>query len=134
MESRLPLLLFALLLVPAAAAPPAEDIPENAEWWQENFKSGDGTPLHADIPRPKGLPKTAKTPILLSIGPYFNHSGQTGALGPVQDTDYDPTGEPKPSERFYDFVKGAKILERGYTWVMVDLRGFGGSGGCLDWS
>ena len=24
-------------------------------------------------------------------------------------------------------------MERGYTWVQVDLRGFGGSSGCLDW-
>ena len=24
-------------------------------------------------------------------------------------------------------------MERGYTFVMVDLRGFGGSTGCLDW-
>ena len=25
-------------------------------------------------------------------------------------------------------------MERGYTFVMVDLRGFGGSSGCLDWA
>ena len=25
-------------------------------------------------------------------------------------------------------------MERGYTFVMVDLRGFGGSTGCLDWA
>ena len=25
-------------------------------------------------------------------------------------------------------------MQRGYTFVMVDLRGFGGSNGCLDWS
>ena len=24
-------------------------------------------------------------------------------------------------------------MQRGYTFVMVDLRGFGGSSGCLDW-
>ena len=24
-------------------------------------------------------------------------------------------------------------MEKGYTWVQVDLRGFGGSSGCLDW-
>ena len=26
------------------------------------------------------------------------------------------------------------MLKKGYTFVMVDLRGFGGSDGCLDWS
>ena len=72
--------------------------------------------------------------MILSIGPYFNHSGQTGPAGPVEGTTYDPLGPSTgPSERFYDFVDGARLMERGYTFVMVDLRGFGGSSGCLDW-
>ena len=41
---------------------------------------------------------------------------------------------PAPSDRFSDFVLGAKLMKRGYTYVMVDLRGFGGSNGCLDWA
>jgi pimeloyl-ACP methyl ester carboxylesterase len=126
----LPLLICLLSAVPAAAAP----VPEGAEWSQEYFDSGDGTRLHADILRPKGLPKDARTPVILSIGPYFNHSGQTGALGPVEGTDVDPTGPSAgPSDRFYDFIEGAKLMQRGYTFVMADLRGFGGSAGCLDW-
>ena len=76
-----------------------------------------------------------KTPVILSIGPYFNHSGQTGPAGPVEGTSYDPVGPSEgPSDRFFDFVEGAKLMERGYTFVMVDLRGFGGSSGCLDWA
>ena len=71
--------------------------------------------------------------MIVSIGPYFNHSGQTGPAGPVEGTPYDPTGAAGPSSRFYDFVNGAHLMERGYTYVMVDLRGFGGSSGCLDW-
>ena len=71
--------------------------------------------------------------MILSIGPYFNHSGQTGPAGPAEDTSYDPVGPAGPSDRFNDFVEGAKLMERGYTFVMVDLRGFGGSSGCLDW-
>jgi pimeloyl-ACP methyl ester carboxylesterase len=134
MKLRVLLLLLGLFLVPAGAARATQDVPDNAEWSSDYIKSGDGTMLHADILRPKGLPKDAKTPVILSIGPYFNHSGQTGPAGPAEGTDFTPTGEPKPSDRFYDFVKGAKILDRGYTFVMVDLRGFGGSGGCLDWA
>jgi pimeloyl-ACP methyl ester carboxylesterase len=134
MKLRVLLLLLGLFLVPAGAARATQDLPDNAEWSSDYIKSGDGTMLHADILRPKGLPKDAKTPVILSIGPYFNHSGQTGPAGPAEGTDFTPTGKPKPSDRFYDFVKGAKILERGYTFVMVDLRGFGGSGGCLDWA
>jgi predicted acyl esterase len=72
--------------------------------------------------------------VILSIGPYFNHSGQTGPAGPVEGTSYDPLGPSTgPSDRFLDFVNGAHLMERGYTFVMVDLRGFGGSTGCLDW-
>jgi pimeloyl-ACP methyl ester carboxylesterase len=114
----------------ASATPP----PDNAKWTQTYITEADGTKLHADILRPKSLPDSAKTPVILSIGPYFNHSGQTGVSGPVEDTPYDPATANGPSDRFYDFIKGSKLLDRGYTWVQVDLRGFGGSTGCLDWA
>jgi putative CocE/NonD family hydrolase len=106
--------------------------------WSEAFISspsdaGEAT-LHADILRPKGSKDTDKTPVILSIGPYFNHSGQTGPAGPVEGTEYDPVGpNAGPSERFQDFVEGSGLLKKGYSFVMVDLRGFGGSNGCLDW-
>ena len=119
------------LLTPVAAQ--AAEVPEGADWDQARIQSTDGVSLYADILRPKGLPDDAKTPVILSIGPYFNHSGQLGPLGLAQDTPYDPiTGG--PSDRFYDFIEGAKVFEKGYTWVQVDLRGFGGSNGCLDWA
>ena len=107
--------------------------------WTEAFISspsdaGDAT-LHADILRPKGSTNADKTPVILSIGPYFNHSGQTGPAGPAEGTQYDPVGpNAGPSERFQDFVEGTGLLKKGYTYVMVDLRGFGGSNGCLDWA
>jgi uncharacterized protein len=135
MRSRLALLaaIAVSALLPAAAG--AAPVPEGAEWSQATFPSSDGVKLHADILRPKTLPAGTKTPVILSIGPYFNHSGQTGPAGPVEGTSYDPIGPPEgPSERFLDFVEGAKLMERGYTFVMVDLRGFGGSSGCLDWA
>ena len=56
------------------------------------------------------------------------------AAGPVEGTPYTPAGEAGPSARFFDFINGAKLMEKGYTWVQVDLRGFGGSSGCLDWA
>jgi len=53
----------------------------------------------------------------------------------VEGTSYDPLGPSTgPSDRFLDFVNGAHLMDRGYTFVMVDLRGFGGSSGCLDWT
>jgi putative CocE/NonD family hydrolase len=101
-------------------------VPEGAAWTETYFASSDnsGVELHADVLRPADLPADAKTPVILSVGPYFAHAGQTGPEG------WDRVG---PSARFQDFIDGADLMDRGYTFVMVDLRGFGGSTGCLDW-
>ena len=126
------LALAALVALPATAG--AADVPAGADWSEATIPSSDGVMLHADILRPKHLAAGTKTPVILSIGPYFNHSGQTGPAGPVEGTPYDPVGPSTgPSDRFNDLVVGAKLMQRGYTFVMVDLRGFGGSTGCLDW-
>ncbi len=120
----LPWISFVLALF--LAAPPASAAPRDDAVWSEAYiPAGDGiTLLHADVLRPANLPPHKKTPVVMTVSPYTNHSGQT--------TDFDPeaTG---PSERFYDFLDLTDILERGYTYVMVDLPGFGGSGGCNDW-
>jgi uncharacterized protein len=135
---------FVLLLVTAAAAAVPSlasasgvaypDADWTQAWIQSPSSAGDAT-LHADVLRPKGSTDADKTPVILSIGPYFNHSGQTGPAGPAEGTQYDPVGpNAGPSERFQDFVEGSGLLQKGYSYVMVDLRGFGGSNGCLDWS
>jgi predicted acyl esterase len=126
------LALAAIAALPATAG--AADVPAGATWSEATIPSSDGVKLHADVLRPKSLAADAKTPVILSIGPYFNHSGQTGPAGPVEGTSYDPVGPSAgPSDRFTDFVDGAHLMDKGYTFVMVDLRGFGGSSGCLDW-
>src|SRR3954453_24146102 len=125
----LALALCAFSTSPALADPP----PPGSDWSQASITESDGTVLHADVLRPHGLKDTQKTPVILTIGPYFNHTGQTGPTGPVEDTPYDPLTANGPSSRFYDYINGAKVFEHGYTWVQVDLRGFGGSSGCLDW-
>jgi uncharacterized protein len=116
------LIFLIALLVPAAAAAAAAP-PEGAVWTEEYLYSGDGTRLHADVLRPEGLPADARTPVILTVSPYTNHSGQ-----PLT-----PDLEGGPSSRFYDFLEQARVFERGYTYVMVDLRGTGGSAGCNDW-
>ncbi len=127
-------LLAAVLGLLAFTNPALADAPPpGSTWSQATIAEPDGTRLHADVLRPSSLPADAKTPVILSIGPYFNHSGQTGPAGPVEGTPYTPTGAAGPSARFYDFIEGAHLMDRGYTWVQVDLRGFGGSTGCLDW-
>src|SRR4051794_33994765 len=122
---------LALALAPGAALAkdPGPAYPD-ADWTQTTITEPDGTVLDADVLRDKSVPLDAahKQPVIISVGPYFNHSGQTGA-----PTDYDPQAS-GPSTRFQDFVEGSKLLQKGYTWVQVDLRGFGGSTGCEDWA
>ena len=65
-----------------------------AEWRQAPIEEEDGTTLHADVLRPAGMPVDQKTPVILSIGPYFNHSGQTD---PTENPAGDKAG---PSTRF----------------------------------
>src|SRR6266545_1790776 len=80
----------ALCAAPAAAS--AADVPPGATWSQATIPSSGGVQLHADILRPADLPADAKTPVVLSIGPYFGHAGQTGPAGPVEGTSFDPVG------------------------------------------
>src|SRR4051795_7539697 len=129
------LLSFACLAaIPAAAGARGVAYPD-ADWSQAWIPSSNGVTLHADVLRPKGATAATTTPAIISIGPYFNHSGQTGPAGPAEGTQYDPVGpNAGPSERFQDYVEGSGLLKKGYSFVMVDLRGFGGSNGCLDWS
>jgi uncharacterized protein len=110
---------------------------DGASWTQAYIDEGGGVTLHADILRPANLAPGAKTPVILSIGPYFNHSGQEGPAGEdASGTPYDPTGQQfsGPSQRFQDFVDGTGLIKQGYTYMMVDLRGYGGSTGCQDWA
>ena len=65
-------------LAPAAQADPP---PPGSTWTQATITEPDGTRLHADVLRPSNLPADARTPVIVSVGPYFNHSGQTGPAG-----------------------------------------------------
>src|SRR4051795_3206436 len=90
----LPLLLLALAVAPAAQA---ADTANAFKATNAYIPTSDPTiTLHADVMRPAGLPADAKTPVILSIGPYFNHAHQTA-------TDYDPEHN-APSTRFDDLI------------------------------
>lgn len=115
----LPLLASVVAVGPAGAGER-----EDATWTETYLEMPDGTVLHADVLRPAGLADDVRTPVVLTVSPYTSHSG--GAATP------DPTAAP-PSERFYDYLDLTGALDEGYTYVMVDLPGTGGSGGCNDW-
>lgn len=115
-----------LVATTVAPAPRAEAAPrDDATYFEAHFSAGDGVnTLHADVLRPAGIGEDTRTPVILTVSPYLNHSGSTIEAGVTEEG---------PNERFYDFLDLTNILDRGYTYVMVDLPGFGGSSGCNDW-
>ncbi|MDQ3956830.1 MAG: CocE/NonD family hydrolase [Actinomycetota bacterium] len=120
-------ILLALALVIGALVGPsparADEVPPDATWRQTWFPSQDGTMLHADVFLPKDRRVNDQHPVILSIGPYFGTNALNGS----------PGAESGPIMRFADMVEGGRIFERGYAYVQVDSRGYGGSEGCYDY-
>ncbi|MFI6869310.1 CocE/NonD family hydrolase [Nocardia sp. NPDC050406] len=86
---------------------------------EEYITAPDGTRLHADILRPVGVADDVKTPVIMTVSPYRAHMAylsQPRLGGGVSTQDL-------PVDQF---------IAAGYTYVIVDLRGFGGSNGCPD--
>lgn len=108
-----------VVAVAVIGAPSHAAVPEGADYSEAYFTSGDGTTLHADVLRPKGA---GKTPVLLRVGPYGGHGEPYFSQG-------SPISEPPPH---YWLQHELRALDRGYTYVSVDLRGFGASDGCWD--
>lgn len=104
----------------------AVNVPDSADWYETFITAEDGTTLHVDVMRPAGLADDVKTPVILVASPYL--APYEGAL----DTSARNGAAPGPSDRFHDFFVGADVWNRGYTVVMVSLRGTNGSDGCLD--
>ena len=119
----LTLLLLAILVVASGTAV-ADEVPKDATWSEVFFPSEDGTMLHADVFLPKDRRVVDQHPVILSIGPYFGTHPLNGAGG----TESGPV-----VERFADMIEGGDIFKRGYAYVQVDSRGYGGSGGCYDY-
>src|SRR5690349_9581870 len=97
----------ALTVSVAGAATASSDndrVPQGATWTQHYFPSSGGAELHADVLLPEGLPEGQRVPVILSVGPYFGHSGQKSK------EDWKTAG---PSDRFSDFIEGTKLFERG---------------------
>ena len=116
---------FVLAVLPAGLA--GADVPDGAQHKEMYFEMADGTSLHADVLRDADVGWDEVQPVIMVVSPYLGHTGSTSVeLGKVIDGD-------EPNERFHDFLALSNALEEGYTFALVDLPGFGGSGGCNDW-
>jgi putative CocE/NonD family hydrolase len=115
------LLVVGMLVVVTAGVPVAASAePQVAHQWREAYiDAPDGTRLHADILRPAGLADDVRTPVILTVSPYRAHSAYLS----------EPRIEGGPS---VENLTVELFLNAGYTYVIVDLRGFGGSSGCPD--
>ena len=109
------LILTALALIAALPASATAAVPADATWEQHYIDTPDGEQLHVDLLKPKGLAAGQKTPVIAVISPYLGHAA-----------------DGIPSDRFKDFFDGAKPFQKGYSVALIDLRGSGGSSGCLD--
>lgn len=111
--------LAAVGLVFGVVAPMRAAAEPRFQYREEYITAADGTRLHADILRPVGLADDVKTPVILTVSPYRAHLAYLSEPR-VQGG---PSTQDLPVDQF---------LAAGYTYVIVDLRGFGGSSGCPD--
>ncbi|MGW5309813.1 CocE/NonD family hydrolase [Nocardia thailandica] len=109
----------ALVLGIGAAPVVAEPAARDYTWTQEYLTAPDGTRLHADVLRPAGVAPDQRTPVILTVSPYRAHLAYL--------TQPRVSGGPSTENLPVEWALGA-----GYTYVIVDLRGFGGSTGCPD--
>ncbi|WP_416382333.1 CocE/NonD family hydrolase [Nocardia transvalensis] len=110
-------LLLVLGLLSPVTAVAAPTVP--FQWRQEFLTTPDGVRLHADILRPAGIADDVRTPVAMTVSPYRAHLAYLSNPRPQGG----PSTENLQTEMF---------LQAGYTYVIVDLRGFGGSSGCPD--
>jgi putative CocE/NonD family hydrolase len=72
----------------------------------------DGVQLEARVLRPR-VAAGVRVPAILHVSPYFGTGIPTASIAPELQAD--------------------RYVQRGYALVAVTLRGFGGSGGCVDY-
>ncbi|WP_433666984.1 CocE/NonD family hydrolase [Nocardia sp. CA-136227] len=108
-----------LLVMGAVVAPGQASANPGYQWREEFITAPDGTRLHADVLRPVGLGDDVRTPVVMTVSPYRSHEARL--------TELRPGGGPSTGD-----LPVPMLLAAGYTYVIVDLRGFGGSNGCPD--
>ena len=81
------------------------------------------TTMHADVLRSANFTWAERQPVIVVATPYGNHAGQNNWNGGRMR---------RENGRFGDFLALSGALAKGYTYVVVDLPGYGGASGCSD--
>ncbi|MDP3711734.1 MAG: CocE/NonD family hydrolase [Mycobacteriales bacterium] len=116
-------LLAAAAVVAASLAVPAtaDEVPAGYAYSDAWFDSSDGTQLHAGVFLPEDLRQGERLPVILTSTPYTSPNGGVTALGNTSG----------PVIRFPELFEHPRFQAGRYAYVQVDVRGFGGSGGCF---
>ncbi|MFT5222145.1 MAG: putative acyl esterase [Glaciecola sp.] len=107
--------------VPTSASAQAPAGYEFTDVWYPSF---DGTAMHAGVYLPADRDPGEKHPVIVSITPYTSPNG--GATGAGVLSSEQPV-------RFPELFEHPAFAEGRYAYVAVDVRGFGGSGGCFQY-
>jgi predicted acyl esterase len=116
--------LLAAVALAVALAPPARA--EGYELSEAYIESTDGVRLHAFVYRPAGA--GAPVPVVLTVTPYAGTGSNFVSFGTDPLGEVPLVGSPAPGPGRL----AERLLDLGYGVVVVSLRGYGGSGGCLD--
>lgn len=94
------------------------------------FAMADGVELVATLWRPEGLDRV---PVVLHAQPYASGCSMPGSTF-FGDPYPQPCRPPTSDEFWLDEYNGAPraLVENGFAWVDLNVRGTGESGGCLD--
>ena len=109
--------LSAVLAVPATA----DEVPAGYSFSHAWFDSTDGTQLHTGVFLPADLKPGERVPVILTSTPYTAPNGGATAAG----------NSSGPVIRFPELFEHPRFQAGRYAYLQVDVRGFGGSGGCF---
>ena len=101
----------------------ADEVPSGYTYSDAWFTSTDGTQLHAGVFLPANRKPNEKHPVLLVSTPYTAPNGGSTSPGNSEG----------PVIRFPELFSHKGFMDGRWAYVQVDVRGFGGSGGCFEY-
>lgn len=101
----------------------ADEVPDGYAYSDSWFTSPDGTQLHAGVFLPSDRRPGERLPVLLVSTPYTSPNGGATAAGNTSG----------PVIRFPELFDHPAFRAGRWAYLQVDVRGFGGSGGCFSY-